>query len=163
MFVNIIEEFNISIKMLGVTADNAMSNNLMIDELAKLIESFQGQANHARCFNHIMNLMAKTFLCQFDVPKGKTKDALDDAERALIELAKGLNMGEEDGHEENAPNNINGWKDECLGLTSEECKVLDMSIQPVKLILVKPGVAAKNCKLHCLLLHQAPTGLVKSA
>ncbi|GBE82268.1 hypothetical protein SCP_0406520 [Sparassis crispa] len=162
-FTNMVEEYNISIKMLGITVNNATSNNLMINELAELIESFQGQANRACCFDHIVNLMVKTLLCQFDVLKGKAEDALDDAECALIKLAEDLDMGEEDGHEEDAPDNIDRWKDEHLGLTPEEREVLDTSIWPVKLILMKPGVAAKNCKLHCMLLHQAPTSLVESA
>ncbi|KAF8886590.1 hypothetical protein BD779DRAFT_1441552 [Infundibulicybe gibba] len=39
--------------------DNAMPNDTMIDELAKLISAFPGAANRTRCFTHILNLTAK--------------------------------------------------------------------------------------------------------
>lgn len=53
--------------MLAVTTDNAMANDVMINELQELITSFRGQATHVQCFDHTLNLIVKTLLHQFDV------------------------------------------------------------------------------------------------
>lgn len=49
----------------------------MVDELARLVPSFDGDVARARCFNHIVNLVAKSLLRPFDVntqkPKSKAK------------------------------------------------------------------------------------------
>ncbi|GBE82417.1 putative AC9 transposase [Sparassis crispa] len=140
-FAKMLNEFQITIKMLGVTADNATPNDVMIDELDDLIELFHGQANHSRCFDHIVNLVAKMLLRQFDVPKGKADTALDEAENSLRELAKDIKLndtGEEGGNDEDEPaDNIDGWDDERGALFIEECAELDASVRPVKFVLVK--------------------------
>ena len=41
----------------------------MVEHLATLIEDFPGAANQTRCFTHILNLVAKSILRQFDVAK----------------------------------------------------------------------------------------------
>ena len=46
----------------------------MIESLATIISHFFGEANRARCLAHIVNLVAKIILRQFDsMPKGKKK------------------------------------------------------------------------------------------
>jgi hypothetical protein len=62
----------------------------MIDELVDLLPNFPGSANRCRCFFHIVNLIAKSLLKQFDVPKKSADAALDNAERELINLAEEL-------------------------------------------------------------------------
>ena len=48
----------------------------MIEHLAVLIETFPGAANQTQCFAHILNLVAKTVLRQFEGPKKrKAKDS----------------------------------------------------------------------------------------
>ncbi|GBE77188.1 putative AC transposase [Sparassis crispa] len=136
-FAKMVDDFKIAIKMLGITADNASPNDIIIDELTELIESFQGQANRARCFDHIINLMAKGLLHQFDVPQNEADAALDDAENALHELAKDLELGVGEGGEEREPlDDIEGLQDEREGMSMEDRAVLDASVQPVKLVLV---------------------------
>ncbi|GBE88184.1 putative AC9 transposase [Sparassis crispa] len=122
-FAKMTEDFNITMKLLGVTADNATSNDIMIDELVKLIDSFKGQANRSHCFDHIINLVAKTLLRQFDVVPRKATATLDEAEKVLLELAKDLevDVNEEDAGEEDA-NDLDGWQDD---------------VHPVKLVLIK--------------------------
>ena len=44
---------------------------MMIDHLAILLEAFPRSANHTRCFTHILNLVAKCIMKQFDAPKKK--------------------------------------------------------------------------------------------
>ncbi|PBK73744.1 hypothetical protein ARMSODRAFT_869484, partial [Armillaria solidipes] len=53
-------------QILTFTCDNAANNNTMIDELTSHIPSFPGQAHHVHCFAHVVNLVAKSLLKQFD-------------------------------------------------------------------------------------------------
>jgi hypothetical protein len=62
----------------------------MISELTKLIPGFPGDANRMCCFMHILNLVAKSILRQFDLPKGQTYDALRAAEEELALLGAQL-------------------------------------------------------------------------
>ncbi|RDX45346.1 hypothetical protein K466DRAFT_443634, partial [Polyporus arcularius HHB13444] len=52
--------------ILSVTCDNASSNDTMIEELSQLLPEFQGDFSRTRCFLHILNLVAKAMLKQFD-------------------------------------------------------------------------------------------------
>ena len=59
--------------MLGVTCDNVSANERMVENLAKIVFDFPGDANRARCLAHIVNLVVKIMLCQFDMSKKKGK------------------------------------------------------------------------------------------
>jgi hypothetical protein len=56
----------------------------MIVELMDLICNFPGEANRTRCFAHIINLVAKSLLRQFDIPNKKADSALDEAEKKTL-------------------------------------------------------------------------------
>ena len=78
----------------------------MIKHLSTLIEYFPGAANQTRCFTHILNLVVKSVLSQFDTPKkvagGDLRD-LENASDALAVLAQELEGTEtqaDDGSEE---------------------------------------------------------------
>ena len=116
----------------------------MIDELGDLIESFPGDANRARCFNHVIALVAKSAIRQFDVPKGQADAALDEAERELRDLAQGIDIEDEmtqgeweipgdDDDEENG----DGWVDEVAALSIADCEELEANVRPIRLVLVK--------------------------
>ena len=62
----------------------------MIEELVNLLDNFLGTANQTRCFTHIMNLVVKSILAQFELPKGKSKIADE-----ILNLAEGLELEEE--------------------------------------------------------------------
>lgn len=123
----------------------------MVDELSRLIDTFPGQANLTRCFNHILSLTAKTVVRQFDVKKGKENEALDDAERALQELAAGSDvedlemqldelrrqLAEEDDIRDDLEDDPDDWLDERDLLPQIEREKLDENIRPIKLVLVK--------------------------
>lgn len=79
-----------------MTCDNASCNDTMIDELARLLDKFPGAENRTRCFSHILNLVAKCILKQFDVPKARAGIVLDDAAAALQDLAGEIETEEED-------------------------------------------------------------------
>jgi hypothetical protein len=115
----------------------------MIDELVDLLPNFPGPANRCRCFLHIVNLIAKTMLRQFEVPKKEVNAALDAAEQELLELAAGTDMEEmvtvaEGGlGDGNDADDVDGWVDEMELLSEDESEELRKSIQPVRLVLVK--------------------------
>ena len=66
----------------------------MIEELADLLEAFPGAANRTRCFMHILNLVAKRIIKQFDIPKAQGDEVLDDVAKELATLAIDLDMEE---------------------------------------------------------------------
>jgi hypothetical protein len=114
----------------------------MIIKLMDLIRNFPGEANRTRCFAHIINLVAKSLLRQFDVPNKKADSALDEAEKILLELAEGIDLEEMqmrmevqvDGEDDD---DIDGLVDEVAKLSDDEQERLSESIRPVKLALVK--------------------------
>ncbi|KAG6838083.1 hypothetical protein C0991_001948 [Blastosporella zonata] len=75
-FAKVLEDFDVSDKILSITCDNATTNDVMIDKLGYLLDDYPGATSHTRCFAHIVNLIAKSLLKQFDVPKKKADDAL---------------------------------------------------------------------------------------
>ena len=121
----------------------------MIDELADLLDDFPGEANRTRCFTHILNLVAKSIIKQFDVPKAQANEVLDDAAKELAALAIDLDIeerisreGQSDENEgnddhDNEDDSLDGWADVRDELSDEERKALDISLKPVRLVLVK--------------------------
>lgn len=55
--------------MLAITCDNASSNDMMTLELKNKVHGFDGQAAWVWCFLHVGNLVGKTMVKAFDVPK----------------------------------------------------------------------------------------------
>jgi hypothetical protein len=75
----------------------------MIEELSELLHDFPGEANRTRCFTHILNLVAKSIIKQFDVPKARANEALealDDAAKELAALAVDVDVKEQISREE---------------------------------------------------------------
>ena len=133
------------VEILSITCDNASCNDTMIDTLSELLEHFPGAAHRTRCFAHILNLVAKSVIRQFDVAKGQADGALSDAEKALQDLADGVDLedlvvqGEEEVKDDDIEDNRNeeGWIDERDELTEIQRDELDELTRPVKLVLVK--------------------------
>jgi hypothetical protein len=137
-----------------VTADNASNNDKMIEHLATLIDEFPGAANQTRCFTHILNLVAKNVLRQFDGPKTKGAKVLDDAARGLAELFDELEDDEEapagqmeDGDEgisdeadDIVDDNEDGLQDERDEMTEDELTSLEASVKPVRVVLTKASL-----------------------
>lgn len=69
-----------------VTCNHASNNNVMIDRLSVLAPEFAGKAAHTRCFLHIMNLIAKTLIRQFDIKKGAIEGDEDMSKLGANEL-----------------------------------------------------------------------------
>jgi len=141
VFAKILNEFGIAEKCLGITCDNASNNDVMIDELVDLLPNYPGAANRCRCFLHIVNLIAKTLLKQFEVLKKDVDTALDAAKQELLELAAGADMEElvtvvERGLGDNEDvDDMDGWVNELNLLSDDENEELRQSIQPVRLVV----------------------------
>ena len=68
-----------------MTCDNASNNDTMVSEMEKSLIEFS-EVNRTRCFAHILNLIPKSLLKQFDM-KQKTEEDLTDEECELLDLA----------------------------------------------------------------------------
>jgi hypothetical protein len=121
----------------------------MVEELAYLLDDFPGPANQTRCFLHILNLVVKSIIRQFDLPKSKKKldnedendPILEAATAELLKLAGDIDLEEQiiaaTVDDEEAEDNDEGWVDEHEGMTRDELKELAASVQPVRLLLTK--------------------------
>jgi hypothetical protein len=77
-------------QILCVTCDNASNNEKMTRHLESLLPDYSS-TNRARCFTHILNLVAKSLLKQFDVCKtSKADEELNEEEAELLNLAGDL-------------------------------------------------------------------------
>jgi hypothetical protein len=120
-------DFGIDHKFLSVTCDNASNNDTMASELDKELMVFS-PVNRTRCFAHILNLVAKSLLKQFDIKQDEKKDDdLDSDEQSLLAFAgdirdKELAMAQEndDDNDSAKDDNLEGWVDKVQGLTAEE-------------------------------------------
>ena len=81
------------LQILSVTCDNASLNDMMIDALAEELPAFPGGANRMRCFTHILNLVVKVILCQFDGAKDQADEMLEEASHALDDIAGDIEGG----------------------------------------------------------------------
>lgn len=121
----------------------------MIEELAILTDGFTGSASHTRCFLHIVNLVAKFLIRQFDVKKGgngvghgdgNTTADLEPEIKELEDLA--LDNEEDDTGATSMDNdegvdNEDGWVDNRAMLSDDERRDFERAIRPVKSALVK--------------------------
>ena len=147
-------------QILGVTADNASNNDKMIEHLAVVIDTFPGAPNQTRCFAHILNLVAKTVLHQFE---GRKKER---AAKELVAVAKELGavVDEIDGdNDDGSDSGTNEGGDECEDvddevvdddddelpdeldeLSEEEVLSIKESVKPLRLVLTKVSQSNKH-------------------
>src|SRR5277367_5888209 len=112
----------------------------MIEELANLLD-FPGPANQTRCFLHILNLVVKSIIRQFDLPKSKKMSEvgdeddpmLDAATMELLKLAGDIDLEEEitvsagDRNDSVKDDDEDGWIDEHDEMTEAELGELAIS------------------------------------
>ena len=113
-----------------------------VDELSNLLDDFPGAPNRTWCFTHILNLVAKSILKQFDLPKAKADEALDAAAQALADLAGDIEveeelMGDDLVGDDEDDDSSEGLADIRGEMSAEEIVELDESLRPVRLVLVK--------------------------
>jgi hypothetical protein len=158
-------------QILGVTCDNASNNDKMIEHIATLIDTFPGAANQTRCFTHILNLVAKSVLRQFEAPKLKEGDVIDDAAKQLAaifdelededdsEVSNNNDAGGDgdgnnddvggDGHgsDEHEDDDDDGLVDERDGMSKEELASLEESVKPIRVVLTKVQLSNSDLKI----------------
>lgn len=65
----------------------------MVDDLANCIPSFPSQAHQVSCFAHVVNLVAKSLLRQFDTPKkANGNSGNDEGDIVLTGPAEGIDL-----------------------------------------------------------------------
>jgi hypothetical protein len=113
----------------------------MIEELADLLDDFPGAANQTHCFLHILNLVVKSIIKQFDLPKAQADGIINEATKELLALAGDIDLEEEqtrdDGKDDDDNDDEEGWVDERQSMAEWEKDKLDESVQPVRLLLTK--------------------------
>jgi hypothetical protein len=118
----------------------------MIEELAIQLDDFPGSASRVRCFAHILNLVVKSIMRQFDVPDKKMGDIADEATRELHRLAGDIEreelLSQSGGVEQRdgdmgSKDNVEGWVDERAEMDTDELTTLDNAVQPVRFLLTK--------------------------
>jgi hypothetical protein len=101
VFVGVLKEFKINHKvimvllccfweliipqMLLVTCNNASCNDTMVSEINERVEEFL-EVNHIWCFMHIVILVAKSLLKQFDTKKAGSDGNADPTDAELTKL-----------------------------------------------------------------------------
>ena len=145
-FAGMLEQFRIGEKILSVTCDNASNNDKMVAEMPKSLTCFS-PVNHTRCFAHILNLVAKSLLKQFDTkPDENDQGDLNERERGLLALAGDIEQEElttvqeydqDDDGEIEEGDDVEGWVDEVHALSPREQENLEESLLPVKRMLIK--------------------------
>jgi hypothetical protein len=111
----------------------------MVKALGDILVAFPGESSRTRCFSHIINLIAKSILKQFDINKAQKGETVDEALQELIEDLdqEVLEKTEEEGSGGDDDDNTDGWVDEREEMSETECKELDEDVQPVRQVLVK--------------------------
>jgi hypothetical protein len=124
----------------------------MIEHLAVLLDAFPGAPNQTRCFAHILNLVAKSVLRQFEAPKKKNPDGKE--VNAGVEEVEGdgddntdnvaCESGTVDGDESDddvdddiVDDDEDGLPDELEELSEEELSSVKASVKPVRDVLTK--------------------------
>ena len=124
----------------------------MIEHLATLVDTFPGAANQTRCFAHILNLVAKSILSQFESPKANTNKAMAEAAEELAAVSDEINHEPEGsglrGNDHSEADDVNddvidddedGLPDasERDQMSQDELTSLEKSVKPIRLVLTK--------------------------
>ena len=118
-----------------MTTDNASNNDTMINQLSMRLLDFPGTPNQTRCFLHILNITAKAIIKQFNIPKARNSDVLDQAAQALASLAEGLDIEEQEAYKDqeflddevdDPP--LDRWVDLHDGMTDEEKEEINLNV-----------------------------------
>jgi hypothetical protein len=139
-FVKILEDFGIEKKILSIICDNASANDTIIEAMEGLLTGFADQASRTRCFAHIINLVAKMVMHQFDTPKQQADVTLSAVESELRDLEKDDLDTEDmrDGADDNGGcDNQEGWVDERETMLERKRERLEASVKPMQLVLTK--------------------------
>jgi hypothetical protein len=176
--VNDIEvQLTLGHQILSVTCDNASNNDTMVMEMHKKIPAFN-KVMRTRCFLHILNLVAKSMLKQFELSKKKSEDFTENEGEVLgdlVELGKDLDIEEfamwqaeeEDVEVDVTPDDDDeeelDWVEE-VQLTEEECLRLREQVKPITRMLIKVyyGILTFKHLLMCFKVRKLAFKIVNS-
>ena len=120
----------------------------MIEHLAVLVDAFPGAPNQTRCFAHILNLVVKSVLRQFEAPK-KGKELADVVDHVVMEIDNDNDDKDEgDGSDnEGGSNECEDVDDEVVDddedgllpdeMSEEESLRVKERVKPIRLVLTK--------------------------
>jgi hypothetical protein len=123
-FQDMLERFGIAEKILAFNADNATSNDTQTEKLDAMDNSFE-KTNRARCFNHTLQLSAKTLLAPFNTAissKAVQDDELleGDSDGLMVEDKEDDELAGEDGIEGDVEGDIEEKDDADDGINELE-------------------------------------------
>ena len=113
----------------------------MIDSLHDALPEFPAGSSRVRCFLHVINLVAKTLLSQFETSKDNVVEvAATELGDELEDLAEDveedcLHLDDEDDKAED--DNLEGWVEEVDRLSQLDQKTLEKDIRPIHIVLFK--------------------------
>jgi hypothetical protein len=94
----------------------------MVTRLSQILPAFGGERSHVRCFLHVVNLIAKAIMRQFDTSKGRPE---------LEEDNEGREEEHESGNEDENEDNDDEDND------NDDNDVVSESVRPVRVMLNK--------------------------
>ena len=156
-FQKMLERFGLTKKIHTVNADNASANNKLMAKLDASDNSFE-KDNHVRCFNHTMQLSAKTLLAPFNtaISQKATQDGEmpeEDDDRPTLEEDED-NEDNEDNEEDDAQcaNDEDDGIDELGELSeSERAGVLESTAAVRETVTKVCYLEAENVRIFALL------------
>ena len=120
-------------QFLGVMCDNTLNNDTMVNKLDYQIDELS-EVNRIQCFLHIINLIARAMLRQFDVNKCKKKlgEVVDNESEEMLTFGNGMTQ---DDAKDDLVTDVE--IDDALNMSEEELADLQAEVRPVMLVLVK--------------------------
>jgi len=110
----------------------------MIEALAERLVAFPSHVNWTQCFTHILNLVVKVILHQFDGAKGNSDESLEGASQALVDVARDIEPDKcKDEDEDDMDDIENGWVDPHQGMSQDEQNEHNLTLPPIQLVLMK--------------------------
>ena len=135
----------------------------MVEKLAEIMSDFPGEANRARCLAHIVNLVAKIILRQFDKskkkkkknvpeePSGNDKELEDLGEEYDEEEEKVLDKEEKEMDEGNDDEGKDDDNDVDVVKLARDIEIIEeaMEVKPVRQVLYKVHILSTLVILPC--------------
>jgi hypothetical protein len=118
----------------------------MVASLARSLTKYPGDAARTRCFAHVLNLIVKSVISQFDLPKNRssafTDEDLDNEIKDLEAIAGDIAGEEEEEHVHNRRADLEeddheGWVNERHIMTMMEVDILERDMLPGRCVLTK--------------------------
>lgn len=135
------------LQALSVTCNDVSNNNMMVDALGEELPGFNRPCVCMRCFLHILNLVAKCLIWQFNACVDKENVGPNEAKHELAEALQGhYNCvmtgldGEAGGDDDGEDDEVNTMKK----MNEEEHTVFEAGVHPIKLVLAKVSCCSSS-------------------